>query len=442
MRLIRKISQLKNMAYFQPDKSWEIKTKYELLSEIASQNRLMQAQKLDYSQKTDLLFSTFLSKFSPSLSKALAGFLIIVMGSGLSLAAQASTPGEMLWPIKRSMEQVELSLTLGPVRETEVHIKHIGKRLEEINKILDKDNNQETGTQAKEKAIKQAVRHLEKDVTAADSSLKIAKEETNPVAVVELVKKVTEATKEVSNVLSAQAKDNIDEDKTIGEALVSAKEVNEVVQKSAVNVAIEVHEEVLEAANKKNIEASTSTNVLNTNDDLNNNLSYQSSTASFINSVKNNSEVDVVELETVTNLVKEIMASEINDTSSEISDVQQKVEDVDQNELQNLETLDIEDIDNVKDSPADDQVLGDARALLEEGFLRDAFNTIYQVKEKYQRADVVLEKIRQAILEHGVVDPELIDELNYQNSAPESSPVSASMIIPDSKETEIIKEEQ
>jgi hypothetical protein len=302
--------------------------------------------------------------------------------------------------------------------------------------LAETSDDQNQGNEKKAKAIKQAVRHLEKDVTAADSSLKIAKEETNPIEVVELVKKVTNATKEVSNVLATQTKDNVDKDEAIGAILVSAKELNEGVQKSAVNVAIEVHEEVLAAANKKKVEASTSTSGLNV-DGLDDDLSYQSSTASFINSVKDNPEIDVQELEKVTNLVKEIVASEISDTSSKINDVKQKVDSVDKKELQNLEILDIEDIDSVKDVPVDDEVLKDAKTLLEEGFLRNAFDTIYKAKEKYQRADVVLEKIRKAILEHGTVSPEVIDELNYQDTEKKENILKASMANPDSKEIEI-----
>lgn len=435
MSLTKKISQLRNLNSLQTDKNWELKTKYELLSEIASQNRLMQAQKLAYGQKMDLFVFSFLNKFSPSLSKAIATFLIISLGSGVGIVAQAAIPGGILYPVKRSMEKTELLLTVSSVRETEVHIKHIGKRLEEINKILaDTSDNQSKDNQKKEKAIKQAVRHLEKDVTAADSSLKIAKEETGPVEVVELAKKVTNATKEVSNVLATQAKDNVDKDEAIGAILVSAKEVNEGVQKSAVNVAIEVHEEVLAAANKKKAEASTSTSVLNVTGGINTDLSYQSSTASFINSVKDRPEIDVQELEKVTNLVKEIVASEISDTSSEINDVKQKVDNVDKKELQKLEMLDIKDIDSVKDTPIDDEVLKDAKTLLEEGFLRNAFDTIYQAKEKYQKADVVLEKIRKAILEHSTVSPEVIDELNYQETEVKENILKASMASPDSKE--------
>ncbi|MBT7228320.1 hypothetical protein HN859_02315, partial [Candidatus Parcubacteria bacterium] len=203
MSLTRKISQLKKSDDLMPDKTWETTTKHDLLSEIASQNRMTQAQKLTSTEKADFFVMNFLNKVSPSFGKVIAGVIIIMMGSGVSIAAQASVPGQALWSIKRSViEKVETSLALSPIKETEVHIKHAKERSEEIKKILDDDESTQEKKDKKQKDVTQAALHLEKDITAADSALKIVQEEKNPLEVVELVKKVTDATKEVSESLS------------------------------------------------------------------------------------------------------------------------------------------------------------------------------------------------------------------------------------------------
>ena len=103
MNLANKISQIKHLEEIQPDKKWEKTTKYNLLEEISAQNRLMQAYKLSTAQKVDLFAMRVFNRLAPSMTKVLASFLILMMFFGINIAAQASVPGETLWPVKRSI---------------------------------------------------------------------------------------------------------------------------------------------------------------------------------------------------------------------------------------------------------------------------------------------------------------------------------------------------
>ena len=424
MSLDRKISQIKKLSDLQPDKNWENKTKYEILAEISGQNRLREAEKLTINERFDLSMMNFFSHMVPSLSKVIAGFLIIFMGTGLSFVAQASVPGEPLWPIKRSIEKVQLSLTISSVKETEVHIKHVNERLEEIDKII-ADSNKETindpiKTKAKQAAIKKAVTHLEQDVTAVDTALKVAKQEKKPLEVVELAKKVNDATKQAATTLKKQSVDVAD--KELSKVLNSAQEVNSVVKKSAVTVALEVHEDIM------------------TGDELieptlidNNDLEKDTSTPDTIGMVEETTTIlDQEELEAVTNVIKEILASELDEVLEEVKDLNTKVEEADQEDIDKLqeesnteeetqaelfveEEISLEEIGVIKENPEEgDKVLEEAKALLADGFLKNAFYKISLVKEKYARADVIMEQIQEAIDNNNLIDANIIDQVDIE----------------------------
>ena len=416
MSLIKNISRIKNLDSVQPDRRWEKTTKFDLLDEISSQNRLMQAYKLSNSQKIDLFVMRFFNRMAPSMSKVLATFLVFMMFFGVNLAAQASVPGEPLWPVKRSIEEAELSLTFDPVKKTEVHIKHVSERLDEIDKILEDVATTEKTQVKKEnksKAVKQAITHLEKDVTSVDSALKIVKSEKEALEVVELVKKVTDATKEVDNKLAEKkitAKNTNDQE--LGEALTQAKVLNKQVKKAAVAVAIEVHEGLQKKAeNKEAINTLSVTSTLGEVSDATKVGPFETSTANIIES-GDKKELTSEEVTIINNLVKEILTLEINDLSAEVKDVKQKVEVVNPEDLKTIAqdavgekdttkivSSELDEIEIIKkESSADSEVvLTEVKILLESGMFKDAFEKVSEANEKYQKAEVTLEKIGQAI---------------------------------------------
>jgi hypothetical protein len=418
MSLDRKISQIKKLSELTPDKDWENKTKHEILAEISGQNRLRQAEKLTSNERFDLSMMNFFNHLVPSLSKVIAGFLIIFMGTGVSFVAQASVPGEPLWPIKRSIEKVQLSFTISSVKETEVHMKHASERLEEIDKIISDSNENPVEIEDKQAAIKKAVTHLEQDITAVDAALKVVQQEKEPLEIVELAKKVTDATKEAVDILEQQAIDVDDEE--LSEVLDSVKEVNAEVKKSAVNIALEVHQDIMAVDGP--VEP-----VITDNSDLD----IDTSTPDTIGVVEETTTVvDQEELEAVTNVIKEILASELDEVLEEVQDLNEKVGATDQEEISKLqeenteavvdeasieEEISLGDIDSIKGNPEEgDNVLEEARALLADGFLKNAFYKISLVKEKYARADVIMEQIQEAIDNNNLIDANIIDQVDIE----------------------------
>jgi hypothetical protein len=139
-------------------------------------------------------------------------------------------------------------------------------------------------------------------------------------------------------------------------------------------------------------------------------------------------QVEVVideELETITNLVKEIIASEIDDASSDIDDAKEKTDLVGDAELQvlknekiELETVDVEEeLESIGELTEEDIniALDDAKALMDEGFLRNAYNRISQVKEDYEHAEDVLSEIEKAIKENKFIDSNILEQINEED---------------------------
>jgi len=402
MSLRKQLAQLKKVSSINPDEQWTHATKYSIMSEVTMQSRLIKSQGRSYSDGFRLFFANFFGKLVPSLTKVVAVVLVLSVGSGFSLVAQASVPGEVLWPIKRNMEEAELVLTLSPVKKTELHIKHINTRLDEIDEILkDKEANTTPEDNAKtEVAIKKAVSHLERDVVAVDNSLKIVKEEKTPMQVVSLVAKVADVANATAN--SLDQKVLATQDTEIAKALGDAKKINQEVKDSAVSLAITVHEEA----------------VSNVAKDTSNTASASSQTAAVVTQ----NGVNADELKAVTEVVSKIISSELQVLSQEVANAKDRVEAVDNKDIKDLpkstnikvgesDAKAIESIDSLKMHPEIMEAnLNQAKDLLEKGNLKDSMEKITQVKETYQQAETVIQRIEAAA-----------DSVNINNSTTTST---------------------
>ena len=387
MSIRKQLAQLKKLSSINPDEQWAHATKYSIMSEVTVQSRLIKSQKRSFSDGFTLFFVDFFSKIVPSLTKVVAVVLVLSIGSGFSLVAQASVPGEMLWPIKRNMEEAELALTLSPVKKTELHIKHINVRLDEIDKILkDKEANVSPEDNAKtEVAIKKAVSHLEKDVVAVDNSLKIVKEEKTPMQVVSLVEKVANVANETATNLNQKV--SVSQNTEISKVLGDAQKVNQEVKDSVVNLAVTVHEEVA-----KNVAKDVSNNILST------------PTAAVVTQ----NGVNADELKAVTEVVTKIISSELQVLSQEVAEAKSKVENVDKKDITSLpkstntkvgesNARAIESIDTLKMHPEImESNLTQAKDLLSQGNLKDSLEKITEVKETYKQAETVIKRIEEA----------------------------------------------
>lgn len=108
-----------------------------------------------------------LPHLSPQFSAVLVFLLVIFLGTGY--AAAHSLPGEPLYPMKRTIEQVELVLSPPEYRPT-VRLKFTQRRLDELEKLVHtaaSDTQVITAAEEYSKAVQETVKDLDTDTARA-----------------------------------------------------------------------------------------------------------------------------------------------------------------------------------------------------------------------------------------------------------------------------------
>lgn len=275
--MIHQLSQLKNNPHLQADKQWLRISKAELLSEIAARQQIMQMDHLTLSQRLNLFSLRLTRRLVPSTLSLVALFVLFSFGFSTTFIAQAAVPGDILYPVKITIEKAELALATNPVSETEISLRHANNRLKELEVLASKDLNDDQ----RNVAISEVVRRLERNIVSADSSLKIAQSSASPenkdkTAVVArslsrrasaAAKALEEKAKSLAGIIvvdgrviskdtkiydtitvdrssgidtSVEAKRGL-EQPTVVKTLTEAIKVNEGISKSALNTAAELH---------------------------------------------------------------------------------------------------------------------------------------------------------------------------------------------------------
>ncbi|MFH0874153.1 MAG: DUF5667 domain-containing protein [Candidatus Komeilibacteria bacterium] len=170
--MIHQINKIKQQSDLIPDKDWLRVDKAALLSEISLIQKQRQAENLSLGQQAELVSLRITRRFVPSTVKLVVFAVMVLTISSTGFMAQAAVPGDLLYTIKISLEKAELTFANDPVSEAEISMKHADNRLRELAVISSKEN---IDPQVKDQAMAELVRRMEKNIVAADSSLKIAK---------------------------------------------------------------------------------------------------------------------------------------------------------------------------------------------------------------------------------------------------------------------------
>ncbi len=90
--------------------------------------------------------------------------LILVSGTGLVVAADKSHPGNLLYPVKKAVEKVQLTITNNPSGKTNLHMNNADKRVDELEDSIKQSGNREVEniTSDYESQVKDAVRESHK----------------------------------------------------------------------------------------------------------------------------------------------------------------------------------------------------------------------------------------------------------------------------------------
>ena len=199
-----------------------VPTKNPTLDETAVWNRVSSriAKKQAGNQAEN--FIPFFDAFRLPMPRTVFAGVLAVMAFWLvgstAAAAQNSLPGQTLYPVKRTVEKIQLTLTVNEVKKTEIRIKHAENRLTEAKTIVD------TSSSTDEKIIEQTLNDLK------DATTKVSSESSDNSG---LLKKVVELTDKQETVLSdIENKVSGDTKKSANEALTTAKETKSTAEKN------------------------------------------------------------------------------------------------------------------------------------------------------------------------------------------------------------------
>ncbi len=92
--------------------------------------------KSPYSIRSPYLFSS-LMKYS--MTPLIIALILIVGGGGTALASDASRPGDFLFPLERSLENIQLRLALSESGKKNLSHKFTEERLQELREIIDEE---------------------------------------------------------------------------------------------------------------------------------------------------------------------------------------------------------------------------------------------------------------------------------------------------------------
>lgn len=145
------------------------------------------------SQAQTTPFGAFRLAFPKAIFTLATIVIIVGLVNATAVAAKNSLPGETLYPIKRTVEKVELVLTVNEEKKTEKKIKHAENRLYEAQQIVEQKAPEENETLTEEES-----KIVEKTITElVESTEEIASESENNKVLLEQVVLLTDEQEEI-----------------------------------------------------------------------------------------------------------------------------------------------------------------------------------------------------------------------------------------------------
>jgi hypothetical protein len=178
------------------------------------------------------------SKFSFSFFKLASGavgtlLIVVSLGIGTAVAALQSQPGQTIYPLKKIVENIELTLTHDPTAKANLQIQFANTRLDELATVLERKEAGEISDNETQKIISETVADLQKTTAAAlDSSSKSSSSSTKQVSA--LNKLVTLSNKQTAVLKPLLSAANITNDGQVKIVLEQALETSKISKEQAI----------------------------------------------------------------------------------------------------------------------------------------------------------------------------------------------------------------
>ncbi len=217
MTIEQQLKTLKNARVMNPEAAAGTRR---LLTQRAHYLSSIQARSSVYRNMQIGMWQTWHFSFAHVRQVAAVLIITVISGTGtmVARASMAAVSGDTLYPIKRNLiEKVELVLAPTAQDEASVYLRHVATRLDEIRVLNDRD----IPEQEKADRISHTVLALNRDLTAARQSLRMAAKDTKATAVVAVAKGLTKATSDVKAALTSSGSGSTSTE-AVAEAITSA----------------------------------------------------------------------------------------------------------------------------------------------------------------------------------------------------------------------------
>ena len=178
------------------DQEWKNTTREMLLSQIRTSSPWKESSTQTHSKfgsLFDIVFARYVLK--PVAVAMLAITVVFSTAFGTVQAAQASLPGETLYPVKLGIEQAQVSLAFSEERKTELEMSFADVRLHEVVEIIQTEQQEEEEVDDININIKTAIIGFSEKMDSVQKRLeKIEQEETSEEVVLEISGLVNEKT--------------------------------------------------------------------------------------------------------------------------------------------------------------------------------------------------------------------------------------------------------
>lgn len=222
--LIKKLKSLKSLEQAgRPDSAWKAANREILMSQIQPQAANAEPPAGNYYRL--YFWNVFQTRVArPVMLSCLVVFAYLGYTAMVTVAS-ASLPGDMLYPIKTTTEQLQLALTFGDEGKVKLQMDFVSRRADELQQIVRKTD--DTPEQKKDK-VSQTVKKITHDVKAVNEKLDRVAAQSEVAETIKLAKEVDDKTLKVEkdivdahSLLSSDVKKDVAKD--VKEAILSTE---------------------------------------------------------------------------------------------------------------------------------------------------------------------------------------------------------------------------
>jgi hypothetical protein len=196
--------QLKDLRNVTPRKEWVETNRAILLSQIRGQEgkTIEDVAGVRYMDLLKVIFGyKILAPIVRPVSIAVLAIIVVLTGGVVGVrAAKDSAPGDLLYPIKLTSENLQVGLTTAPEKKVELYLSFAEERVKEIQQVKTMAN----GSRAAK--IGDAAQNLKENLQKANAQLAVVKVDA-PDKAVDLAKTVSEKAAAISGKLAEVGKD-------------------------------------------------------------------------------------------------------------------------------------------------------------------------------------------------------------------------------------------